>query len=272
MSLSITWSEPELCTYNGDISQPWFIYFDIKNELTGQVLRKQFRGGINFYPGKEERTKEGRAYLAFWKKKLESGMYNPWMKATDRNPVAIPETLKDGLAQALALKKTSLTKKSFRGYRNIHDMFLAWLERFNYQKLRLYQFQARHAQAYLDFLILEKGYGGKTHNTHKGILQALFSMMSADARQWISANPFEPIELLPADSGKNIPYDEAEKSKIIEHLKLIDIRMYYAVAFIYHCFIRKTELTSIRVGDIDWEARMSRARNGLMMFIQLLRT
>lgn len=252
MSLLITWSEPELCTYDFDLSKAWFVYFDIRNELTGAVLRKQYRGGINTSWTKEERLQLGNALLTYWKRRLESGQYNPWAKGIAANPIELPETIGDALTKILALKEKALRPKSFRGYRNIHDMFAAWLARFNYQKLRLYQFTPAMAQAYLDFLLLEKGYSGKTHNNQHGILHAIFSAMMVKGRKWIDANPFGGIDMLPEDQGDNIPYTEKERADITAHLLEHDRRMYFAINFLFHCYIRKTELTTIRVGDIDW--------------------
>lgn len=252
MSLLITWSEPELCTYGFDLSKAWFVYFDLRNELTGETVRKQYRGGINTCKTKEGRLQLGNALMIYWKRRLESGQCNPWTKG-DANPIEIPETISDALTKILALKKKVLRPKSFRNYRNVHDMFVAWLTRFSYQKLRLYQFTPGMAQAYLDFLLLEKGYSGKTHNNQQAILHAFFSAMMVKGRKWIDVNPFAGIELLPEDQGDNIPYTEKERADITTYLREHDKRMYFAINFLFHCYIRKTELTTIRVGDIDWQ-------------------
>ena len=252
MSLLITWSEPELCTYNLDLSQPWFVYFDVKNELTGQVLRKQFRGGINYYVTKEDRLRQGKALQEYWKGQLKSGHYNPFEKGHKQTPIEIPGTLAEALEKVLALKKSSLKKKSFRNYSNIHDMFMEWLRSYHYDKLRLYQFQAPMAQAYMDYLLIEKEYSGKTHNNQHGILHSFFGMMMLPGRKWIEINPFAGIAMLPEDQGDNIPYTEEERKEITKYLRKHDRRMYYAINFLFHCYIRKTELTTIRVGHIDW--------------------
>lgn len=253
MSLLITWSEPQLCTCDLDLARPWFVYFDIKNELTGQTLRKQFRGDINTFTTKASRLEEGNALRQYWHDRLKKGNYNPWRTGENAMPAELPETLEEALAKILALKKASLKHKSFRGYRNIHDMFTEWLKRFNYHKLRLYQFTPMMAQSYLDFLLLDKGYSGKSHNTQHGILHAFFSAMMVKGRKWVETNPFAGIVSLPEDQGDNIPYGKNEREYITAYLRLRDLRMYYAINFLFHCFIRKTELTTIRVGDIDWE-------------------
>lgn len=252
MPLLISYTEPVLCHYEFDLSQAWFVAFDITNANTGEVKRKQFRGGINYYHTKEERLLEGNALLEHWRDKLHKGQYNPWATGQEVNPIEIPETIKDALAKILALKKASLKPKSFRGYRNIHDMFLKWLTLYHYQKLRLHQFTPAMAQAYLDYLLIEKGYAGKTHNNQHGILHTFFGAMMIPGRKWIAANPFAGVAMLPEDQGDNIPYTEKERADIAKYLRENDRRMYYAIHFLFHCYIRKTELTTVRVGDIDW--------------------
>jgi len=70
-------------------------------------------------------------------------------------------------------------------------------------------------------------------------------------RNIVSMNPFTGIQKLYESEGSNIPYTEDEKKKIIEYLMQYNIRLYYAVCFVYYCFIRRTELIRLKVRDID---------------------
>lgn len=250
MTTLITWSEPELCTYDFDLSRQWFIYFTVRNELTGAEVRRQHRGNINTYHSKEQRIRQAAALIAYWKDRLKSGQYNPWAEPEDKEEM--PATVKDAMARILALKKRALKPKSFRNYRDIVNMFTSWLTLRQLGNLRLYQFTADRAQHYMDYLLTEKQYSGKTYNNQQGILHAFFSAMMVKGRAWIKENPFTGIEALPEDQGSNTPYSDKERAEITAYLKIHDRRMYYAIHFLFHCYIRKTELTTIRVRDIDW--------------------
>ena len=59
MEKSINYTAPELCTYNMDTSRPWFVYFDVTDLGTDITIRKQFRGGINYYTDPKQRLKMG---------------------------------------------------------------------------------------------------------------------------------------------------------------------------------------------------------------------
>jgi integrase len=75
-------------------------------------------------------------------------------------------------------------------------------------------------------------------------------------------HPFKGISQLPEQGGNNLAYSDHERSVIINYLKENDIRMYYAVSFLFHAFIRKTELSTIRVGDIDFANKTIRINSG----------
>jgi integrase len=252
MTHTVTYTDPELCTYHGDVSQPWFVYFTITCTLTGAVKRPQFRGGINYWHTKEDRLREGNALRKMWKKKLEAGQYNPFSKGK-ASPVLIPDTIQAAVVKVLDLKKTALKKKSIRNYTDITNMFIKWLEDNSFHNLKLYQYTNQMAQAYLDYLIIERKYSGKSHNNQLGILKAFFNVMCAPGRKWMTDNPFKGIAELPEDVGNNQAYTDSEAKALIAYFKKQDRRMYYAVNFTYHAFIRKTELCELTVGQIDWD-------------------
>ena len=39
---------------------------------------------------------------------------------------------------------------------------------------------------------------------------------------------------------------------VAEKLRTCNVNLYYFVQFMYHCFLRRSEIIRIRVGDIDW--------------------
>lgn len=258
----INFTEPCLCHYDYDMTEAWFIYFDITNELTGVTLRKQFRGGINYYKKKVDRLREGNALCEMWKNKLEMGRYNPFKVGRLATPIAIPGDITKALDTIIELKKATLKKKSIRNYTDIRNMFVTWLIDNSLHKIKLYQFTDQFAQAYLDYLLLDRNYSGKSHNNQLGILKSFFNVMKQSGRKWITVNPFEEFKELPADVGNNLAYSVEEARELLQYFRGADKRMYYIVHFTLHAFIRKTELCEIKVGDIDWTNRTIRLRAG----------
>jgi integrase len=252
-SNKVTYTLPKLCDYNGDITKPWFVWFDIEDD-TGQSMRKQYRGGINYYQDPKERRREGNALCSYWKKRLESGLYNPFERKGGIVG-AVPENITEAITQIADLKMKSLKRTSRNAYTATARMFKQWLTDRRLGKIRLHAFTQDHARAYLDYLLTDKGYNNTSYNGQRLVLHALFAAITD---RWKTVNPFTGIALLPQDIGKNLAYTEQEKRKLISYLKEHDKRMYYAVNFIYHAYIRKTELCEITVGHIDWESKTIR--------------
>lgn len=82
MSERFSWTDPKICTYDFNLSKPWFVYFDYTDHLTGDVIRKQFRGPINRKKTKEDRILYANTTRDYWKKQLQAG-YNPFSENDD---------------------------------------------------------------------------------------------------------------------------------------------------------------------------------------------
>jgi len=249
MQQAATWTKPELCHYNYDMAKPWFVYFDY-TDITGTVIRKQYRSGINKIKSKENRIKRGNELKRILLYQLEEG-WNPIINQTTRATDA-PPNITLALEKVLKTKSASLKKKTMRGYANISDMFLSWCKVNGYDKYPPEYITDKIAQAYMDYLLYDKAYCGKSHNGQLSALKSFFSFMAAKGREWIKSNPFTCVAELPENSGRNVAYTEDEAQTLISYFKYRDKRMYYAVNFIFHCYIRKTELCELRVRDIDF--------------------
>jgi integrase len=248
--MSLYFSLPKLCDYDGDLSKAWFVWFDIEDPDTGQKSRKQFRGGINYYPDKESRKREGKALAAYWKKRLESGLYNPFNK---KGTAGAPGSIEGAIGLVVDLKAKSLKPYSIGVYTRSANMFVAWLKTQRLHSVPLYNLTREHAQNYMDHLMLDKNYNGNSHNTHRAVLHSIFQSIVDRWGAVLKENPFK-IKLLPKDIGKNLAYTPGEKEVLIRHFKQYNKRMYYAVNFTYHAYIRKSELCELKVESIDWES------------------
>lgn len=246
--MPLYYTDPKLADYGGNLSKSWFVWFDISDPDTGQSARKQYRGGINYHKDAAARKREGKALVAYWRKRLGSGTYNPFKQA-----VNAPGTVCEAIKFVVDLKLKTLKKTSRTSYRTISAMFVKWLKDQRLDNLKLYSLTRDHAQSYLDHLIMDKGYNSTTHNSQRSVLHAIFGAVQTRWKNLMPENPFK-ISLLPQDIGKNLAYNDSEKKTLITYFKAHAKRMYYAVNFIYHAYLRKTELCELTVGHIDWES------------------
>jgi integrase len=247
MSQSIfTWTEPELCHYNYDLSKSWFVYFDFTNTLTGQTIRKQFRGYINKEKLKTERIRLGNALKQYWKNEIAAG-YNPFAENGFKMPVYY--TISEAMEEILLLHLPSLGKRANETYRYMVKSFQGWLRLRNYSNLLLKDFLPIMATDYMDYLIVNKKYAGRTHNDHLIVLKTLFNRMID--REWTLSNPFRKIKMKPVSTGRNVAYTDEEMEVLKKYLYEHDRDMYYFTQIMYYCFIRRSELAQLKIEDID---------------------
>jgi integrase/recombinase XerD len=248
MSLQrFSWTEPVLCHYNYSMDQSWFVYFNYTDHLTGCTVRKQFRGRINYIKSKEERIRQGNALRLWWKKYLETG-YNP-MVNDDSKKLPIHYSVSEAFNRILEIKLPSLRKRAKETYSFINRTFQAWLVSNHLQHVLLKEFSHQLASQYMDYLIMEKKYAGRTHNDHLLILKTFCNAMIE--REWIDRSPFKKISKKPVTIGRNLAYTEKERELLKKYLYKNDREMYYFSQIMYYCFIRRSELAGLKIGDID---------------------
>lgn len=246
--IRFSWTEPKLCSYKFNLAKEWFVYFNYTDHLTGHVLRKQFRGGINTFKTKENRVLHGNALIAYWKMELKAG-WNPFGNMEDL-PVTRP-TITEALDIIFELKTAGCQKRTLERYRYQIKLLKTWLEATRLQHIYLAQFELHHAQAYMDYLTLKKTYSGRTFNDHITGLSTFFNCMID--REWIVKNPWRKIKKRKVEVGRNIAFSDSEKEKLSKHLREHDIDIFYFKEFIYYCFIRRSELTRLKIANIDWK-------------------
>jgi integrase len=233
------YTQPKLVHYDFDLSKKWFVYF----RYNGKVFKHW--AGINKHKSKAARLKEAIATRNALIIALEKG----WSPIKDE-PQKV-RTIHKAVKDMYDIKKGSLRRKSQRTYSDIVNMFCGWLEDKAYSHLFPGNFTPVLAQSYLDHLIKDKGYSGKTHNGQLGILKTVFNMLVK--RDIIVKNPFQGIAELPEISVMNEPFTDSERALMIDYLQKHNKRLYYAVSFIYFCFLRRSEIIGLKVGYINFE-------------------
>lgn len=243
------YSNVEIYPKDHDMAKPWLVVFWFADPSTGQRKRFQFRGEINRKKTLRERIQEANSMRDAITVMLEDG-WNPFNGniESEREERHIP--LSDLLDRLLEVKKSSIKPKSYRNYYDGLRWFKDWLRKKGRARILPRSFTAVHARAYVDFIQLEKGCNGKTVNGQVSYLKTFFNMMVE--REIILKNPFNGIKKLRHDIGKNIAFNRDEKGRLAEMLREADEPLYHFVQFMYHCFLRRSEIIRVRVGDIDW--------------------
>jgi integrase len=241
------WTEPVLRHYNYDLSKKWFVYFSVTDTFSNQTAKLQYRGFINRSKRKDERILQGNALRSYWKLELKSG----WIPFDHKDKAIVRPTIAEAFSHILEVKASSCSKRTMESYRHTIGVFFTWLKSVRLDKLKIEFFNATYARQYMDYLTFTKKYHGRTWND-KLVIMSTFCNCMMD-REWIIKNPFRKFKKQPKTIGRNIAFTDREKEILRDYLYANDRPIYYFTQFVHYCFIRRSELTRLKVENIDWK-------------------
>jgi integrase len=241
------YTEPALCHYDYDIEKSWFVHYTFTDTLTKKSIRVQVRKGLNYWHDKESRLKAGHSLRKSTIRQLESG-YNPFLDSEKKRD---PEhyTIYEAMSEILKIKLTTARSRTKESYTHMVKIFKDWLDLKGLTNIPLSQFSPAMASQYMDYLLVTKQYAGRTHNDRLTDMKTFYNAMIA--REWVSKNPFKGILKQQEEIGRNLAYSESEKDALRKYLYLHDRDMYYFSQIMYYCFIRRSELSRLKVWSFD---------------------
>jgi len=236
---------PKLNTCKGDLSKSWYVYFVFSDGKTKKQFR--FKTGINYFHTKKERELEGKNMSDTLLIQLKSG-WNPFTNQVKEEKVNF--TIVQAFDDMLAIKKAYITKRSYRTYFEETRLFKTWLTLRKFDKIFIHNFTNLQARMYFDWLLKDKGYCGKTHNNHYACLRTFFNAFLE--RDIIQVSPLKGIKQVKQESGLNTTYSSEEQDRIEKYLLENNKEFFYVTRFIKFCFLRRSELSGLKVKHIKW--------------------
>jgi len=231
----------KLCCFSNDLSKQWYVYYSVENPETGKLVRIKVSANINHEKTIRERKKAATAIIEELNKMLKAG-WNPYVRTSLERA-----TLHKALYSMVELKKGVLRQRSWQSYKYAVDSLFKNLP---YPNIYAHSFTQLMARQYLDELT-RQGKAGKTINEAKGMLFTLFQMLVD--REVIEKNPFAKLPRAAQSTGRNIAFNEVERSRIWEYLENTDPGMRFFTRVVYFTYIRPIEILRLKVRDIDLE-------------------
>lgn len=191
------------------------------------------------------RRRAAKEALASVKELLYEDGFNPFDKTVKKEK----KNLLDYLFQMLEIKKGTSRMRTRQVYKHSIDLLGRWLVASERELVEIDNFTKLDALAFSDYLVRDLGFKGKSANGIVGYLKTLFYMLVD--RELANSNPFTAVKKMREDAGKNVAFTPHEIEVLTDYLRKNDIRLYYATQFVRYGFIRRTELTGIRVRDIN---------------------
>lgn len=259
------YSDPEICPKTptpADMTKRWFInvrYFDVE---AGKWRQFPIKKGINKIKKFKERLLEAKALLAAVKDALAKG----WNPITGEFPAVDP--LKDlqqldnmTFIQAVkfGLEKCSTSPRTYSNYRNSSNRIMKAARRvslrgdekeYDFTALKISDVKKKHIKVLLDHCKKTYRWSNKAYNKHMGYFRAILGRL--EEYEVLNYNPASKIKELPvSETKKFVPYTEAEKKQIREHLFLNHYGFFVYLMVEYDTGMRPNEILALQMKDVD---------------------
>lgn len=225
----------------------WYVDFYAVDPSTGEMRRKKYKlDGLKKVSEKKRRAAE---IIEAVTRQLRGG-WNPWVNTQESRGFTLLSDVIDRYIGYIERKSRKKTKHTYQSRSNILNQYLSsCVLPIKYA----YQFDGAFINDFLDWLYLDRGVTERTRNNYQGWCYGFAEFMVS--RKYIENNPVEHIPQL--DEKKKIPKDLSPTmiKQMQQYLKREDKHFLLACYMEYFTFIRPTELSYLKVGDISLKDR-----------------
>lgn len=181
-------------------------------------------------------------------RKLESG-WSPFFVEKNKQYKSFEECVGNFLlVQEKEVKDGIKRQVSLNGYRSYLKKLNEFIKEKNLTVKFILEIDNAFVHAFLDYLYLEKNYSPRTYNNYLQFINTFF--IWCRSKGYIKQNPAELIKPKPQQQKLCEVLRDKEKEKLKE-LKHANFHYYVLCMCTYYCFIRRTELTKLKVSDVN---------------------
>jgi len=229
---------------------------DLHNANTS--IRKQIR--LDYIKDIKQRDKYAKELVKELTLKLKSGWHPDGVVRNSREV-----TMEIALEAYLDKKKKEFKDNqirfdTIRSSKSMIGVFQKWLKREKYHQLAPENFTKGYASEYMDYIYMEKDVSSITYNNY--LMYARMFFNDFIEKDWCAKNPFQHIKPKKSpNKSERVPLTLEERKKVKEYF--LEKNPYYllCILLIFHSGIRRTELTKIKVDDIDFENKVIVVKN-----------
>ena len=228
-------------------NKDWIIVYYVLNPTKGKLEKKRKR--VPVHKRIAERKKMAARIIATINKKLEQG-WNPIIEDE------APKTL-SRISECIVLYNTFLERDYATGeirfdtkktYSSVISLFNQFLVKKKIDNQFVLYFNTTLVSDYLDYIYIEKESSTTTYNNHLKVLR-LFSKFLIQ-KGYIKNDPTNLFKNKKVGTKKRTVIERHDIKNIFEHLDEHYPAFSLLNKLIYYCYIRPTELTKLKVGDI----------------------
>ena len=221
----------------------WFVDFFAFDPATGQMRRKKYM--LDGIPKKSERKRKAAEIIETVTHQLRGG-WNPWVNTQESRGFTLLSDVLERYMEYVDKKARSKTKHTYQSRVNILNQYLSsCVVPIKYA----YQFDGAFINDYLDWLYLDRGVTERTRNNYRGWCYSFAEFMVS--RKYIESNPVDHIPALDEKKKHRKDLSPTKLKQMRQYLKREDKCFLLACYMEYYTFIRPTELSYLKVGDIS---------------------
>ena len=227
------------------VKENWLIVYYAK--VPAQNEFKRFRKRVPPLSPTREREKYAKKMIATINQKLENG----WSSFYEDNNVKY-KSLEYCAELFLKMQEREVEEgvkrtDTLRSYKSFLDLFVKYLKDKKLMLKFVIEIDTYIIQNYLDYLFFEKKNSARTYNNHLKFFNTFF--LWCKAKNFVNANPAESIKPKAKVQKKREVLADEVKAKV-RTLHDTNFHYYVLCMLTYYCFIRRTELTKLKVGDV----------------------
>lgn len=216
-----------------------FYYYDpARDEMVRK--KKQFDSIKN----KRLRKDAMEAYIREISDKLHHG-WNPALEGKGNGLTTINQVL-ERYEKSLSLYQRKKTELSYRSRLNI---LREYINSQPYPPLYIYQLKTDFFVDFLDWLSFERDVTARTRNNYKGWAFSFCEWLIQ--RKYFNENPVSGIPKVQEGEKNRRALTTMELNVTFQYLRETDKHFLLAALFEYYTFIRPTELSHLKIGDIS---------------------
>ncbi len=227
-------------------NKEWLVVFRYKNS-EGKMTRKRIR--VPKIKSKKERTRYAKRMCAEINSKLEKG-WNPEIEMEAANSfkllkVVISEFINYNETE---IKNGNLRKDTLRSYKSYLNVLSNYLK-IDKTEIHCINFNRSLVAKFLDYVTITRQVSNKTYNNYIVFLNTFSNYMLK--REYISKNPLDGVTKKKEGEKIRTVIPKTVLSEIQNHLAINNPPYLVLCLFTYFLLIRRTELTKIKVKDIN---------------------
>ena len=227
------------------VKENWLIVYYAK--VPAQNEFKRFRKRVPPLSPTREREKYAKKMIATINQKLENG-WSPFYKDNNVKYKSLEYCAELFLKmQEREVEEGVKRTDTLRSYKSFLDLFVKYLKDKKLMLKFVIEIDTFVIQNYLDYLFYDRKNSARTYNNHLKFLNTFF--LWCKTKNFINANPAESIKPKAKVQKKREVLAVDIKAKV-KTLRETNFHYYVLCMLTYYCFIRRTELTKLKVSDV----------------------